>query len=405
MDDSRSSILPHASKLSDFTNMIKYNKYGYLDYGIHQMTADEFIYTFCDQGNRNMYKSAVINIFDFAKEKGAKRIILGGSFLSTKEIPKDLDCMIVFYKDINIPSFVDCAQMDSIEYDILYASEETPQLIDSYIKLISTNEYGLEDKGIVEVKLDDRIHPWVVKFHPNEDEMEIIHRVYSQRTFIERNKRRGLLVVVHGLCTNAQWLSNLIPACNKQGWIVAPFIYDNPGTLLFSSDKRARVVEDFRNWIYALYRKYNLDNISIVSHSFGTYIITKYIEGFKHEEYLPVKIESLILTGGIINSSYDWHKNMPYKVGRVLNIVACGDDAVKHMPKANWKKLVGMDNLFGQCAIKGFDHQSDKVVNRSLEILTHTNIFKDDFIEQIMLPYLNVNNGIGTKEAFIAIRR
>lgn len=174
--------------------------------------------------------------------------------------------------------------------------------------------------------------------------------------------------------------------------------------IFFSSCKRARVVEDFRNWIYALYRKYNLDNISIVSHSFGTYIITKYIEGFKHEEYLPVKIESLILTGGIINSSYDWHKNMPYKVGRVLNIVACGDDAVKYMPKANWKKLVGMDNLFGQCAIKGFDNQSDKVVNRPLEILTHTNIFKDDFIEQIMLPYLNVNNGIGTKEALIAIR-
>lgn len=112
MDDSRSSILPHASKLSEFTDMIKYNKYGYLDSGIYQMTADEFICTFCDQGNRGMYKSAVINIFDFAKEKGAKRIILGGSFLSTKEIPKDLDCMIVFYKDIDIPSFVDCAQMD-----------------------------------------------------------------------------------------------------------------------------------------------------------------------------------------------------------------------------------------------------------------------------------------------------
>lgn len=95
---------------------------------------------------------------------------------------------------------------------------------------------------------------------------------------------------------------------------------------------------------------------------------------------------------------------MPYKVGRVLNIVARGDDAVKYMPKANWKKLVGMDNLFGQCAIKGFDNQSDKVVNRPLEILTHTNIFKDDFIEQIMLPYLNVNNGIGTKEALIAIK-
>lgn len=384
--------------------MIKYNKYGYLDSGIHPMTADEFIDTFCDKGNRSLYKNAVINIFDFAKENGAKRIIIGGSFLSIKDKPNDLDCMIVFYKDINIPSFVDCAQMDSIEYDILYASEETPQLIDSYIKLIRTNEYGLEDKGIVDVKLDDRIEPWEIKFHPDDEAMEIIHRIYSQRTFIERNKRRGLLVVVHGLCTNAQWLSNLTPTCNKQGWIVAPFIYENPSSLLFSKKQRAKVVEKFRNWIYALEKKYTPNNISIVTHSFGTYIVTKYIEGFKHEMYLPIKIESLILTGGIINSSYVWHKNMPYKVGRVLNIVTRGDDAVKYMPKANWKKLVGMDNLFGQCAINGFDHQSDKVVNRSLEILTHTNIFKDDFIEQIMLPYLNVNNGIGTKETLIAIR-
>lgn len=384
--------------------MIGYNKYGHLDFGIHPMTADEFIDTFCDKGNRSQYKNAVFNIFDFAKAKEAKRIIIGGSFLSTKDIPNDLDCMIVFYKDINIPSFVDCAQMDNIEYDILYASEETAQLVDTYIKLITTDKYGLEEKGVVEVRLDDRIKPWEVKFQPEKEEMEIIHRVYSQRTFIERNKRRGLLVVVHGLCTNAQWLSNLIPACNKQGWIVAPFIYDNPGTLLFSSDKRAKVVEEFRNWIYALDQKYTPNNISIVAHSFGTYIVTKYIEGFQQEKFLPIQIESLILTGGIINSTYDWHKNMPYKVGRVLNIVARGDDAVKYMPEANWKELVGMDKLFGQCAIYGFECQSGKVVNRPLEILTHTNIFRDDFIEQIMLPYLNINNGIGTREALAAIR-
>ena len=48
--------------------MIKYNKYGYMVSGIHQMTADEFIYMFCDQGNRDIYKSVVINTFDFAKE-------------------------------------------------------------------------------------------------------------------------------------------------------------------------------------------------------------------------------------------------------------------------------------------------------------------------------------------------
>lgn len=92
-------------------------------------------------------------------------------------------------------------------------------------------------------------------------------------------------------------------------------------------------------------------------------------------------------------------KNIPNKVVRVLNIVAVKDDTVKYMPNADWKKTIGMDNLFGRCAIDVFKNESDKVVNRPIEIFTHTNIFKDDFIEKKMLPYLNANNGIGAKEA------
>ena len=154
-------------------------------------------------------------------------------------------------------------------------------------------------------------------------------------------------------------------------------------------------MEQFREWIYAIREKYQPEQMSVVTHSFGTYIVTKYIEGFRQEEFLPIEIESLVLTGGIISQSYDWNQNIPLKVGRVLNIVAEGDDAVKYMPKTDWKKLVGMDTLFGQSGIKGFSKESERVVNRPFQILTHTNIFKDDFIEQIMLPYLNANNGIG----------
>lgn len=323
-----------------------FDKKGKLLPGIHSMTGDDFIEIFCEKGNRTEYKQAIINIFDFAKDKGAGRIIIGGSFISLKVHPHDLDCMIVFHRDVQIPSFLDCAQMDNIEYDILYSSEQTPQLIDSYIKLVSTDYYGNESKGVIEIILNDNLHPWMVKFAPDDESMDIIHRIYSQRNFVERNKRRGLLVVIHGLCTNAQWLSNLVPTCNKQGWIVAPFIYDNPPTLLFNSNQRAKVVEQFREWIYAIREKYQPEQMSVVTHSFGTYIVTKYIEGFRQEEFLPIEIESLVLTGGIISQSYDWHQNIPLKVGRVLNIVAEGDDAVKYMPKTDWKKLVGMDTLF-----------------------------------------------------------
>lgn len=382
---------------------MEYNDHGYLKEGIHTLTADAFIDEFCTKGCREEYKDAIINIFDFAKEKGAGRIIIGGSFLDSTATPNDLDCMMVFYKDINIPSFVDCAQMDNIEYDILYASEESPELINSFIKLMSLDDYGFEVKGVVEVKLNDHLKPWVMKFLPEENSMDVIHRIYSQRTFIERNKRRGIIVVIHGVNTNAQWLRNFVPACNKQGWIVAPFIYDNPPTLLVDSSAREKVVEDFREWIYDIKDKYQPQKINIVAHSFGTYIITKYIEGFKSEKFLPIEIESLVLTGGIINPSYDWNQNIPCKVGNVLNIVAKGDDAVKFMPNGDWKKFFGVDSLCGQCAIDGFEVTSDKVVNRPFEILTHTNIFKDDFIEQKLLPYLNAHNGLGILEATKAI--
>ena len=115
--------------------------------------------------------------------------------------------------------------------------------------------------------------------------------------------------------------------------------------------------------------------------------------------FLPIQIDSLILTGSIINPDYDWNSHIPLRVGRVMNIVAGGDDAVKYMPKADWKKIIGMDPLFGQGAIEGVRNESDKVENRKMEILTHTNIFKDDVIEQFFLPYMNANNGIAHREA------
>lgn len=376
-----------------------YTEDGKLEPGLHSMTAYEFIDTFCKNGNRGNYELAVTNIFDYARYNGATRLIIGGSFITETEKPHDLDCMMVFIDERHIPTFVDCAQMDNIEYDILYSSEQMPKSIDTYIKLMTTDDIGLVDRGVVEVRLYDKIQPWKVVYVPNPDDLEIISRVYCERNIIERNKRRGILVVIHGLMTKAEWLSNLIPAANSQGWIVAPFIYDSPASLLFNGGMRQQVVEKFREWVYELEKKYQPPTISVLCHSFGTYIITKYIEGFASEKYLPVQINSLILTGSIIRPDYDWNALIPNKVGRVLNMVAEGDDAVKFMPEGGWKKLVGMDPLFGQGAIDGVKEESENVVNRKIEILTHTNIFKDDIIEQVFLPYLNVNNGIAHREA------
>ncbi len=375
---------------------VSFESNGFLAPGLHPMFADEFIDTFC-AGSRRKYTKAIVNIFDFARYNGATRIIVGGSFVSKKEDPSDLDCMIVFYNERQIPTFVDCAQMDELSYDILYGSEDQPRSIDTFIHLMASKQTYGEKVGVVEVLLDDRRNPWKIVFQPSEAEMEIISRVYSERTFIERNKRRGVLIAVHGINTHAKWLSNLVPALNSQGWIVAPFIYDNPVTLLASPAQRKKVIEEFREWAYEIRNRYseNGNRISALGHSFGTYILAKYFDGYRSEEFAPISLDSLVLTGSIINPSFDWNALIPFKVNNVLNIVAPGDEAVRFMPAGDWKKIIGMDPLCGKGAIDGIAKTSDKVVNRQIEILTHTNIFKDDFIQRILLPYINANCNSG----------
>ena len=107
--------------ICDSMEELKYTEKGKLEPGIHSMTANEFIEAFCKKGHRAGYEHAVVNIFDFAKYYGATRLIIGGSFITQSEAPNDLDCMIIFGDERHIPTFVDCAQMDNLQYDILYA--------------------------------------------------------------------------------------------------------------------------------------------------------------------------------------------------------------------------------------------------------------------------------------------
>lgn len=371
---------------------------GNLKTGLYSLTANQFINFYCRNGNRKEYETAVVNIFDFAKHHRATRIIIGGSFITKKDTPNDLDCLIVFADERSIPTFVDCAQMDNISYDIIYASEQNPNTVDTFIKLMQTNIYGIECKGVVEVLLWDALDPWIIRYDPNDEDFEIIKRQYTDRTIIERNKRRGILVAIHGVNTNAAWFSKFVPSANSQGWIVAPFIYDNSPLLLVNPYGRKKAIEKFRDYINELRIKYEEPYISVVAHSFGTYITAKYIEGFKSERLLPVRFENVVLTGSIINPDYDWNGLIPDKVGRVLNIQAEGDEAVRFMPNGNWKRWLMMDKLCGRSAIVGFKHTSANVVNRPIDLLGHSNIFKTDIIDQIILPYLNANNGMGNRE-------
>lgn len=373
---------------------------------IHSCSGDEFIKAFCksardeDEDDRSSYTDAIVNIFDYAREKGARRVFVGGSFVTTKKNPSDFDCVIVFNSAGDIPNFVDTTVVGNIEFDILFASEDNPKILDAFINLFQCYKNGLTGKPLVEVILADSLNPWVVRYIPDDEEAEVINKIYTKRNIIERRKARGVLFSIHGVNTKAFWNSKLAPLACSQGWIFAPFIYESPVTLLVNPRLRRKAVEAFDDYFYNIIDKYGVKDASIIAHSFGTYISAKFLVNHDYEQFMHAQINSIVLTGAIVDKDFNWSRFFPNKVNRILNISSPNDKAVRFMPKWKWMKkyLMGeKDGIFGKIGVNGImtDNTPENfLTNLEIPMLNHTNIFKDEILSGIIMPFLNAHYGV-----------
>lgn len=145
-------------------------------------------------------------------------------------------------------------------------------------------------------------------------------------------------------------------------------------------------MDAFRDWIYSVQRDYcqNGEQISIIAHSFGTYLIGAYLDGF--EEFTPVHFNTIILTGSILNENYDWESCVGNKVARVRNEIAPNDQWVSWMPRkpAEW---VGLDPLFGQAGTNGFTSASHILTQPINKIFDHNNVIKKTSSHQCGCPF------------------
>lgn len=364
---------------------------GRLPGGIHICSGQEFINRFCSDDNRRQFTKPISDILDFAKDRYAVHIFVGGSFITNKEKPNDIDCLIVFKEDKYIPFHTEKVSISGLRFDILYASLESRNLIDSYLKLFSSGRHNTEIVGVIQIDLYDQNQKWEIQHQPDETSYEIIKRVYNDRSLIDINEKAGILVSIHGLSSRAEWNMDIAPISSSQGWIFAPYIYQtNKPDLLFSKDKRAKVVDDFREWVYNIQTRHN-SNVSIIAHSFGTYIIAAYLTGFDEEECPPVCFNSIILTGSILHSDFDWEKYRGLSVGSVYNMIAPNDEYVKYMPETELKKYIGMSPLFGKAGVDGFTSKTPMLTQSRNAIFSHTNTIKRDIIETKWMPFLNAN--------------
>jgi hypothetical protein len=134
-----------------------------------------------------------------------------------------------------------------------------------------------------------------------------------------------------------------------------------------------------------------VNSVSILAHSFGSYIAMNYIMGF---EQPPMLFDTMILTGAILNKGINF-TSLNGKVGHVINEIAPNDEW------AEWAKIVnfGQDEMFGNAATIGFDYSGERLTQHRSTIFTHNNVIRRDVMIARWMPAIEANAGSAYRDA------
>jgi hypothetical protein len=125
------------------------------------------------------------------------------------------------------------------------------------------------------------------------------------------NKLLQLVVTVHGIRTHGAWQERLerrISARQKNTEIeFANYKFGYFSAISFLIPfARSVIVRRFRNELVRLCAAKSYSRIDLVGHSFGTFLIGKAIASLTDEQRF--KINTVLLSGSVLPSTFPWHK-------------------------------------------------------------------------------------------------
>jgi pimeloyl-ACP methyl ester carboxylesterase len=356
---------------------------------------DEFVERFCLGKERQAFRTTVGDICQFAISKGAQRVIIGGSFVTSSPKPRDLDCLIVFSKQQNIPERTERLSIGGMRLDVLFCAADDPDVLSAFIHLF-THTRNEVATGVVSIRVHDDAESLLnVIEEPDPRTVEIVRRAYVQRELIDLNNQGKALVTIHGIRSQGEWNSEVVQVASSNGWIVAPFFYGYQGVGALSNVKlRDDIIDKLRLHIDNLSARYSA-HVSVIAHSYGTYLIAKYLLGF---DVVPYAIDTLILTGSILNKDLEIDQ-FRGRAACVVNEIAPNDTVV------SWARMASLykDDLIGNSGRVGFSKASSRLFQGKCEIFNHENVIRHDVVVTRWMPRLEAFVGKGQQEVFEVI--
>ncbi len=379
---------------------------GLLVPGTHVISEEEFLHVFCSDATRKIgrygdaarsdFHKPFQDIVEWAREAGAASIVVGGSFVSKKDAPSDMDVVILFARVDQIPKSSERYNINGVMLDVQLLALEQKTIVDAYLELLATTRADTPH-GLVQIKFHSTVST-VHRPDASSPDLEIVKVAYLGRHWSNAQQTKGVIVPIHGIRTHAEgWLPHLCLSATTSGWAIAPYIYGyRDVSILASKKERNEVVEGFRDWLIDIRRKYD-GPISVIAHSFGTYVVGRYL---MQSGDISNPLDAVILCGSILTRNYDWGKPLDEAVvGHVLNTVSEKDEWVRFMPDGGIP-LLADDDMYGDAGYAGFTANHPRLKQIRSALLTHNNVFKDDVVVGKWLPFLELAKGSQRRRLF-----
>ena len=195
-------------------------------------------------------------------------------------------------------------------------------------------------------------------------------------------EQKDLVILVHGINTRAQWMGEIKETLQRAGFVVAPTSYGRFGVPRFLAPfprlrKKAieRVVKDIRTAIrvYKIEAGINPTNLSIISHSFGTYVVGKILT-----DYPEFYWHRIIFCGSVIRDDFPFDQVLERFSPPLLNEVGTRDYWPALAESVGWG--------YGSVGSNGFNRPP--VETRWHRQFRHSDFLTEKFAVEFWVPFL-----------------
>jgi len=191
-----------------------------------------------------------------------------------------------------------------------------------------------------------------------------------------------LVILVHGINTRALWMGEVKPALEKAGFVVAPTSYGKFGVLRFLSPFSwsrggaiSRVARDIRTArrTYKKEKGREPECMSVIAHSFGTYIISRILTD--HPEF---DWHRVVFCGSVVREDFPFDQVLDRFKPPLLNEIGTKDVWPALAESAGWG--------YGSVGSTGFNRPP--VETRWHQGFTHSDFLTESFCDTFWTPFL-----------------